>query len=142
MNNTGLWLRYQRCDLFNPPLSFLQARNQSGVSEDALKEFSMMFRHFDKDKTGRLDHNAFKSCLRALGYDLPMVEEPEPEFETILNVVDPNRLEGEGAKRSLYHLHAWYGAGVQDHPQCCGSKQVREVSLTCMLRIRIRIRWQ
>ena len=53
----------------------------------------MMFRHFDKDKTGRLDHNAFKSCLRALGYDLPMVEEgePEPEFEAILNVVDPNR---------------------------------------------------
>merc|ERR1712015_498236 len=71
----------------------IQARNQSGVSEDALKEFSMMFRHFDKDKTGRLDHNAFKSCLRALGYDLPMVEEgePEPEFEAILNVVDPNR---------------------------------------------------
>jgi len=69
----------------------IQARNQSGVSEDALKEFSMMFRHFDKDKTGRLDHNAFKSCLRALGYDLPVVEEPEPEFDTILNIVDPNR---------------------------------------------------
>merc|ERR1719285_190412 len=63
----------------------IQARNQSGVSEDALKEFSMMFRHFDRDKTGRLDLNAFKSCLRALGYDLPMVEEPEPEFEEILN---------------------------------------------------------
>merc|ERR1711902_472295 len=71
----------------------IQARNQSGVSEDALKEFSMMFRHFDKDKTGKLDHNAFKSCLRALGYDLPMVEEgePEPEFEKILDDVDPNR---------------------------------------------------
>merc|ERR1712012_437047 len=71
----------------------IQARNQSGVSEDALKEFSMMFRHFDKDKTGRLDLNAFKSCLRALGYDLPMVEEgePEPEFEAILDSVDLNR---------------------------------------------------
>merc|ERR1712107_294061 len=71
----------------------IQAINQSGVSEDALKEFSMMFRHFDKDKTGRLDLNAFKSCLRALGYDLPMVEEgePEPEFEQILVVVDPNK---------------------------------------------------
>ena len=45
----------------------IQARNQSGVSEDALKEFSMMFRHFDKDKSGRLNHNEFKSCLRALG---------------------------------------------------------------------------
>jgi len=71
----------------------IQARNHSGVSEDALKEFSMMFKHFDKDKTGRLDHQQFKSCLRALGYDLPMVEEgqPEPEFQRILDIVDPNR---------------------------------------------------
>ncbi|XP_053988880.1 spectrin alpha chain isoform X1 [Hylaeus anthracinus] len=71
----------------------IQARNQSGVSEDALKEFSMMFKHFDKDKSGRLNHQEFKSCLRALGYDLPMVEEaqPDPEFENILDIVDPNR---------------------------------------------------
>lgn len=46
-----------------------------------------------QEKTGRLDHQQFKSCLRALGYDLPMVEEgqPEPEFQNILDVVDPNR---------------------------------------------------
>ncbi|XP_049273275.1 spectrin alpha chain isoform X2 [Rhipicephalus sanguineus] len=71
----------------------IQARNQSGVTEDALKEFSMMFKHFDKDKSGRLNHVEFKSCLRALGYDLPMVEEgqPDPEFEAILDQVDPNR---------------------------------------------------
>merc|ERR1719210_2343441 len=71
----------------------IQARNQSGVTEDQLKEFSMMFRHFDKDKIGRLDHDQFKSCLRALGYDLPMLEEgqPEPEFQAILDGVDPNR---------------------------------------------------
>jgi len=71
----------------------IQARNQSGVSEDALKEFSMMFKHFDKEKCGRLNHAEFKSCLRALGYDLPMVEEgqSDPEFEAILDVVDPNR---------------------------------------------------
>lgn len=58
-----------------------------GVSEDALKEFSMMFKHFDKDRSGRLNHHEFKSCLRALGYDLPMVEEgqPDPEFEAILS---------------------------------------------------------
>merc|ERR1739848_801426 len=45
------------------------------------------------DKTGRLNHNEFKSCLRALGYDLPMVEaeQPEPEFEAILDGVDINR---------------------------------------------------
>jgi len=66
----------------------IQARNQSGVSEDALKEFSMMFKHFDKDRSGRLDKTEFKSCLRALGYDLPMVEEgqPDPEFEAILGL--------------------------------------------------------
>jgi spectrin alpha len=71
----------------------IDARNQSGVSEDALKEFSMMFRHFDKDKSGRLNHDEFKSCLRALGYDLPMVEdgESDPEFEAIVDVVDPKR---------------------------------------------------
>merc|ERR1711884_738008 len=72
----------------------IQARNQSGVSEDALKEFSMMFRHFDKDKTGKLTHDAFKSCLRALGYDLPVAEEEgeeEPEFDAILAIVDPNK---------------------------------------------------
>ncbi|XP_017774793.1 PREDICTED: spectrin alpha chain isoform X2 [Nicrophorus vespilloides] len=71
----------------------IQARNQSGVSEDALKEFSMMFKHFDKEKSGKLNHGEFKSCLRALGYDLPMVEDgqPDPEFDAILDVVDPNR---------------------------------------------------
>ena len=71
----------------------IQARNQSGVSEDSLKEFSIMFKYFDKDKSGKLNHQEFKSCLRALGYDLPMVEEeqPDPEFDEILAVVDPNR---------------------------------------------------
>ncbi|XP_052259701.1 spectrin alpha chain-like isoform X3 [Dreissena polymorpha] len=71
----------------------IQARNRSGVSEDALREFSMMFKHFDKDKSGKLDHQEFKSCLRALGYDLPVVEEGQvdPEFQAILDMVDPNR---------------------------------------------------
>uniref|UniRef100_A0A2K5R8N0 Spectrin alpha chain, non-erythrocytic 1 n=1 Tax=Cebus imitator TaxID=2715852 RepID=A0A2K5R8N0_CEBIM len=71
----------------------IQARNTTGVTEEALKEFSMMFKHFDKDKSGRLNHQEFKSCLRSLGYDLPMVEEgePDPEFEAILDTVDPNR---------------------------------------------------
>ncbi|XP_036385628.1 spectrin alpha chain, non-erythrocytic 1-like isoform X3 [Megalops cyprinoides] len=71
----------------------IQARNTTGVTEEALKEFSMMFKHFDKEKTGRLNHQEFKSCLRSLGYDLPMVEEGESdlEFESILDTVDPNR---------------------------------------------------
>uniref|UniRef100_UPI00358EF662 spectrin alpha chain, non-erythrocytic 1 isoform X2 n=1 Tax=Myxine glutinosa TaxID=7769 RepID=UPI00358EF662 len=71
----------------------IQARNMTGVTEEALKDFSMMFKHFDKDRSGKLNHQEFKSCLRSLGYDLPMVEEgePDPEFEAILNMVDPNR---------------------------------------------------
>lgn len=53
----------------------------------------LICRHFDKEKSGRLNHQEFKSCLRSLGYDLPMVEEgePDPEFEAILDTVDPNR---------------------------------------------------
>lgn len=71
----------------------IQARNHSGVSEDSLKEFSMMFKHFDREKTGKLSHAEFKSCLRALGYDSEVVSpgEPDPKFEKILDVVDPNR---------------------------------------------------
>ena len=66
----------------------IQARNTTGVSEETLKEFTIMFKHFDKDKTGYLEHQEFKSCLRSLGYDLPIVEEGEsdPEFLEILNL--------------------------------------------------------
>jgi len=39
-----------------------------------------------------LDHQEFKSCLRSLGYDLPVVEdgEDDTEFEAIISAVDPN----------------------------------------------------
>lgn len=71
----------------------IQAKNQSGVSEESLREFTMMFKHFDKDRVGKLNHKDFKSCMRALGYDLPLVEEGEPdlEFDEILDEVDPTR---------------------------------------------------
>ncbi|KXJ20343.1 Spectrin alpha chain, non-erythrocytic 1 [Exaiptasia diaphana] len=57
----------------------IQARKTTGVSEESLKEFTIMFKHFDKDKTGYLDYQEFKSCLRSLGYDLPVVEEGESD---------------------------------------------------------------
>ena len=41
----------------------IQARNQSGVTEDQLKEFSMMFRHFDKDKSGKFQMHLWKKLL-------------------------------------------------------------------------------
>ena len=71
----------------------LEARTLAGVSEESLKEFTMMFKHFDRERTGALEHREFKSCLRALGYDLPVEEADgrEAEFDTILDHVDPNR---------------------------------------------------
>lgn len=71
----------------------IQAKNQSGVSEESLREFTMMFKHFDKERVGKLNHKDFKSCMRALGYDLPLIEEGEqdPEFDEILDEVDPYR---------------------------------------------------
>ncbi len=70
------------------------------MSEDALKAVSMMFRNFNKNNTGRLAHIAFKSCLGNLDYDLPMME-PEPKFQTILNVVDPKQVR---RRLSLMHV--------------------------------------
>lgn len=71
----------------------IQACDQHGVSEDALRDCMMLFKHFDKDKSGKLSHQELKSCLRAHGYNINVAEEGEvdPEFEAILNKVDPNR---------------------------------------------------
>ena len=62
------------------------------IAKPASSFIYLSFRHFDKNKSQFLDHQEFKSCLRSLGYDLPLVEEgqPEPEFEAILKTVDPN----------------------------------------------------
>ena len=53
----------------------------------------ILCRHFDKDRSGKLEHQEFKSCLRSLGYDIALMEsgETDPEFEAILDQVDPNR---------------------------------------------------
>ena len=55
--------------------------------------FVCFIRYFDKDRSGKLDIQEFKSCLRSLGYDLALLEEgqTDPEFEAILDTVDPNR---------------------------------------------------
>lgn len=70
----------------------IQAKLMTGVSEEQLKEFNETFRYFDKDHSGRLDMQELKSCLRSLGYSLPVVEEgqSDPEFEAIQRQVDPN----------------------------------------------------
>uniref|UniRef100_A0A2R9A5S5 Spectrin alpha chain, erythrocytic 1 n=1 Tax=Pan paniscus TaxID=9597 RepID=A0A2R9A5S5_PANPA len=71
----------------------IQAKDTKGVSEETLKEFSTIYKHFDENLTGRLTHKEFRSCLRGLNYYLPMVEEDEhePKFEKFLDAVDPGR---------------------------------------------------
>ncbi|KAM6217212.1 spectrin alpha chain, erythrocytic 1 [Rhynchocyon petersi] len=71
----------------------IQAKDTIGVSEEALKEYSTVYKHFDAEMTGRLTHKEFRSCLRGLNYYLPMVEEGErePKFEKFLDAVDPAR---------------------------------------------------
>merc|ERR1719427_914407 len=90
----------------------IQVRNMTGVSEDTMNEFSIMFKHFDKTQTGKLEHEEFRSCLRSLGYDLrgssnqndekmsqdsnvtqdsqEVVSQENREFQAILDIVDPN----------------------------------------------------
>lgn len=84
----------------------------TGVSEDTMNEFSIMFKHFDKNQTGKLEHEEFRSCLRSLGYDLrgssnnndekmsqdsnvtqdsQEVANQDHEFQAILDIVDPNQ---------------------------------------------------
>lgn len=51
------------------------------------------FRYFDKNQSGRLEHQEFKASLRSLGYELAVLEQgqTDPKFEAILDQVDPNR---------------------------------------------------
>ena len=65
----------------------------------------LICRHFDKDRSGKLEHQEFKSCLRSLGYEIALMEggETDPEFEAILDQVDPNRY--LCSQLYLYALH-------------------------------------
>ena len=73
---------------------FLMFRNTTGVSEEQIREINQTFNYFDRNKSGQLEYHEFKACLRSLGCDLAVVEEgqTDPEFEAILDRVDPNRL--------------------------------------------------
>eukprot|EP00042_Codosiga_hollandica_P029214 m.159345 g.159345 ORF g.159345 m.159345 type:complete len:2437 (+) comp53015_c0_seq1:84-7394(+) len=74
----------------------IQAKNTTGVTEEQLKDFNETFRYFDRDRSGKLSYQELKSCLRSLGYSLPVLEagQSDPEFEAILKQLDPN---GEGS---------------------------------------------
>lgn len=65
-------------------------RDSKGISQEQLNEFRSSFNHFDKNRTGRLTPEEFKSCLVSLGYSIGKDRQGEMDFQRILAVVDPN----------------------------------------------------
>ncbi len=45
-------------------------RDSKGITQEQLNEFRASFNHFDKNRTGRLTPEEFKSCLVSLGYSI------------------------------------------------------------------------
>lgn len=45
-------------------------RDSKGITGEQLNEFRASFNHFDKNRTGRLAPDEFKSCLVSLGYSI------------------------------------------------------------------------
>lgn len=45
-------------------------RDSKGITQEQLNEFRASFNHFDKNRTGRLAPDEFKSCLVSLGYSI------------------------------------------------------------------------
>lgn len=65
-------------------------RDSKGITQEQLNEFRASFNHFDKNRTGRLAPDEFKSCLVSLGYSIGKDRQGEIDFQRILAVVDPN----------------------------------------------------
>lgn len=45
-------------------------RDSKGITQEQLNEFRSSFNHFDKNRTGRLAPEEYKSCLVSLGYSI------------------------------------------------------------------------
>jgi len=71
----------------------IMARDATNITDEQLKEIRDSFNHFDKDKSGQLEHREFRACLISLGYPIPQIPEEgkDQEFERVLARVDPNR---------------------------------------------------
>ncbi|KAL3112441.1 hypothetical protein niasHT_016570 [Heterodera trifolii] len=59
------------------------------LDDDKMREYLVWFRFFDNDKDAQLQDKQFKEILWVLGR-IPRFDE-QPEFERILEVVDPKR---------------------------------------------------
>lgn len=65
-------------------------RDSKGITQEQLTEFRSSFNHFDKNRTGRLAPEEYKSCLVSLGYSIGKDKQGDMDFQRILAVVDPN----------------------------------------------------
>jgi len=65
-------------------------RDSKGITQEQLNEFRMSFNHFDKQRTGRLSPDEFRSCLVSLGYNVRNDKQGEADFRRIMSIVDPN----------------------------------------------------
>jgi Ca2+-binding EF-hand superfamily protein len=65
-------------------------RDSKGITQQQLNEFRSSFNHFDKNRTGRLTPEEFKSCLVSLGYSIGKDRQGDIDFQRILGAVDPN----------------------------------------------------
>ncbi|ODN04990.1 Alpha-actinin, sarcomeric, partial [Orchesella cincta] len=65
-------------------------RDSKGITQEQLNEFRSSFNHFDKNRTGRLAKDEFKSCLVSLGYSIGKDRQGDIDFQRIMAAVDPN----------------------------------------------------
>ncbi|XP_076319488.1 alpha-actinin-like isoform X1 [Tachypleus tridentatus] len=65
-------------------------RDSKGITQEQLTECRSSFNHFDKNKSGHLQPEEFKSCLVSLGFNIRNDKQGDAEFKRILNSVDPN----------------------------------------------------
>ncbi|KAI1295512.1 Alpha-actinin, sarcomeric [Halotydeus destructor] len=65
-------------------------RDSKGITQDQLNEFRASFNHFDKNRTGKLNPDEFKSSLVSLGYNIRSDRQGDVEFRRIMAIVDPN----------------------------------------------------
>jgi len=65
-------------------------RDSKGITQNQLNEFRSSFNHFDKNRSGKLTKEEFKSCLVSLGYSIGKDRQGDIDFQRISSSVDPN----------------------------------------------------
>lgn len=65
-------------------------RDSKGITQEQLNDFRASFNHFDKQRSGQLAPDEFRSCLVSLGYSIRNDRQGDSDFRRIMNLVDPN----------------------------------------------------